>query len=525
HFFDSECNIAAPTSFSVDGNQFGSPALSEFLNRAVDFESAFEYAAEANSAQTTETELPSKYKTELNEEESGSFCAQPNTEEASKSTETQSYDKSSRESCRIIDQAAVLKDPQESSISGAPVEFDEMGRVCKALFGSGEAVCFNYDESGELCEFNYAGIQWKKEAECWVANDRQTDYLVDGKISVLENGSIRIEREDVVRILKLSGTRIDEHKSGSRTESRKLKNKPSPYDLLAKAKAVNSLWLSSRQTIRHGEHAAQPAPLKLDLLDQQKTKLSSPNSMIPSIAEVQTPGTTGANLTCVPSAPIELRSMERSDKLRELEDQLLEAEEKQATVGNTKLRILESWLKSSLWITDRVVGQSSPKHLVQLDQLADLYFEQQRNDLAELTHLRALHIREQFYGKGQPELAISVSGLAKIYEARGNYIRAEEMYKEAISLQESGLRKILFLYSEKVIDSSKLTKQIDAIFASITDLSRMYAKLGKASQCAVVCEKAIGLSAEIAEREPAVAENELKGCIEKHIDEMRLLSI
>ncbi len=518
NYFDSECSIPTPTTFNSENKNVGSSALSEFMNRAVDFESAFEYAAD-QSASTA------KYKDEVQECMEDNSC-QSNFAPELIAAEQAISAETITSNCHSLEQASVLKDSQEISCIGAPVEHDEHGRICKALFSSGESVCFKYAETGALCEFNYAGIQWQKEEEedCWTAHDRQTDYLVDGHITVMDNGSIRIEREDVVRILKLSGTRIDEHKSGSRTESRKLKNKPSPYDLLAKAKAVNSIWLSSRHAVRPlGDHATNPTSLKLDFLDEQNIKNAPIQSMIPQIAEVQT-YSNQSNLTCTPSAPIELRSMERSERLRALEDQLTEQGEKQDSVDSTKLRIMESWLKSSLWITDRVVGQSSPRHLSQLDQLAELYFEQQRNDLAELTYLRALHIREQFYGKGQPELAVSVTGLAKIYEVRGNYVRAEEMYKEAISLQESGLRKVLFLYSEKVIDASKLTKQIDAIFSSITDICRLYSRLGKGQQCAVVYEKALGLSAEIAEREPAAAANELKECIERRLDGMKQLS-
>lgn len=528
-YFDREANIAA-SSFICEAVQ-----PQPYLN---DDAASFEQNSTPSVLIDAQTDFAASYTNELAApvhpellEDDGRVAPMSDMDYVD-SQEMPLPDEPSLATYRMVDQAAVLKDPQESSSVITPIKKDESGRVLKVLFCGIDNVNFAYDQNGDLLEFNYAGMQWTREENGWAAQDRQTEYFVEGQITVLKNGSLRIEREDVVRILKLSGTRIDEHKSGSRTESRKLKNKPSPYDLLAKAKAVNSLWLHAKAPSKTGADLAPPAtPLKLDLLQNDLSSFTMPeshgNSMIPEAAKVHgaNPAVLNpSNLTCVPSAPIELRSLERTEKLRSLEDELLDPESDAAGRSGIKHKSREYWLKCNLWLTDRLFGQSSPKHLEKLDGLAHLYFEQQNNDLAELTHLRALHIREQFFGKGQPELAENVRGLARIYEARGNYARAEEMYKEAIQLQEGGLRKVLFLYSERVIGNDKLDERLDALFACIADLSRLYSFQGKQSLCAVVYEKALALAAEIEEREPN-AQQALKGSAASHLKTMEQFSI
>lgn len=513
HYFDSECTqqTAEPTTFQVS-DEVTQSALAQFMNQAVDMESAFEFAGQTASSVALQDAvfvqhigsdmLPEAILLNIEQLSADELIVPDNASDAN------SFDRSAQDSALAAaadimqDQAAVLKDPQECSSTACGAEKDAAGRVVKALFYGSEIVNFKYDADGFLSAFNYAGIEWKRDDHAWTAQDRQTDYIVEATISVMDNGSIKIQKDDVVRTLKASGTRIDEHKSGSKTESRKLKNKPSPYDLLAKAKAVNSIWLCSS----HKKNSSSAQSCQLDLVSDINIGDSKTSSMIPKTAEIQNarPAVVNpANISCIPSAPIELRSLERSDKLRSLEDELLEPHRKEVSRLHWRLKMKECALKTSLWVTDRMAGQSSPKHLEKLDRLAALYFDQQKNDLAELAHMRALHIREQFFGKKQPELAKNIRGLASIYEARGNYIRAEQMYKEAIELQESGIRKILFLFSERVTDEAKLHEQLDQLFSCINDLNNLYVLLGKQNLCSVVFEKAQSVWDAIAEHEPA----------------------
>ena len=553
-YFDMESSVVAPSTFVPQAEPAKQSALAEFMSKAIDIESAFEFARAVQTLEGLESSPPAldlsstlavmdanpmdlldqglrvvldqNLLADLKEDDGNGIVVPMNSADADVNLDVIVPDEPSLASSRLLEQASVLKDPQETSNTTRPLEVDAMGRVVKALFYGSELVHFNYDDNGELSAFNYAGIDWIRDEAGWAASDRQTEYYVEARISVLENGAIKIEREDVIRTLKMSGTRIDEHKSGSRTESRKLKNKPSPYDLLAKAKAVNSIWLSNTPKTTRSSEQPKPAPFQLSLVSDINFSFPdgefSSKSMIPTAAKAPSisPSVVNpANISCIPSAPIELRSLERTDKLRSLEEELMDEHREHLTRINWRLQLKECWLKSSLWLTDRLSGQSSPKHLEKLDELAQLYFEQQRNDLAELTHLRALHIREQFFGKKQPELAQSIRGLAKIYEVRGNYIRAEQMYKEAIELQESGIRKVLFLFSEKVTDEARLSKQLEQLFSTISELSQLYLSQGKQPLCAVVYEKALAVWDAIGEREPSAKEI-LRASADQYLDLM-----
>lgn len=427
-----------------------------------------------------------------------------------------------------LQQSSSLNDNQESSGVRSTIEKDSQGRVTRALFCGADSVRFVYSEDDQLVEFNYAGMQWSREDEVWTAKDRQTEYFVEGEITVLPTGSIQIARNDVVRVLKTSGTRIDQHKSGSHTESRKLKNKTSPYDLLAKAKPVNSVWLTSRSVPRLNlAQSVQSADLNSTDENQQVTNRCNAVPMIPpeAIARSEKPAVIfQPDDSCFDS---KLQSNPQpyvnEQNLRDMESSLLEQKSPPGAPPLIKKRSLEYLLKCKLWAADRVFGQSSPRHLEQLDKLADLYFEQNKLDLAELTHMRALHLREQFFGKGQPELAINIRGLARVCAARGNLNRADELFKKALELQESGLRKILFLYSEQVIGDARLKKELEPIFAGIAELAELYADNGRQSFCRVLYDKAEALIAEIIRQLPS-SELTLNRSSSHHLRNIRQLS-
>ena len=527
NFFDTESHVGAPTSFVPDQQltQTHGSALAEFMSKAQEIESVFEFGQNIDSSanQAPRPKLLGEHLSRITREHMGARADQapsPSSNATANPISPESFEPCPKNTKRTIDQASVLKDPQESSGSfTSTIERDEHGRVVRALYIGGEYCRFVYDNRGEVSELFYAGLHWKRDADGWFAQDRQTDYRVDGQITILSDGCIRIEKDDVIRTLKHSGTRIDEHRSGSRTESRKLKNLPSPYDLLAKAKPVHSVWLNSRsskESKKTGERLVLHSPMPMDVINGIPVNFleSAPNSMIPDIADV-------ANLMDTGNfPPLTLPTMERAerpDRLRELEDQLAVAEhDSDSSVRTLRLDITEAYLKSCLWIVDRIKGQSSPAHLAHLDRLADIYFSRQRNDLAELTHLRALHIREHFHGAKQPELCPNISGLARIYDSRGNFVRAEEMYREAAALHERGLRKILFLYSERVIDANRLCKQVEPIFASFAELVNFLVTQRKMKEAAAVQNRATQLFNEIT-GESAGLHSILGSVIEPHL--------
>lgn len=522
--FDTESQIASPNTFLPDAQlQRNDSALAEFMSKAAGIESVFEFDDKNAASDTVLGEQLSRvagladFSPAL---EPANTVPLVQTSPENLSTSDMKKELRTSRTMSVFDQAAVLRDPQElSGAFTATIERDQKGRVVKALYIGGEFCRFQYGDNDDLSEIYYAGLSWKKDADGWFARDRQTDYRVDGKITVLEDGCIRIEKDDVVRTLKHSGTRIDEHRSGSRTESRKLKNLPSPYDLLAKAKPVNSLWLNSgSKKTSTGERLVLNSPMSMEVINQLPAPEfpSLGSSMIPPIADVAPLMDTG-NFQAVSMTPSE-RS-DRPDKLRELEDQLAVSEQRNSTstLGSIKEDLVESYLKSCLWVMDRLKGQSSPTHLRFLDRLACLYFDRQRFELSELTHLRALHIREKCYGSKQPELSINMFGLAQIYECRNNLLRAEDLYRESIDLQELGLRKTLFLFSERVIDAGKFSGMVEPLFYKFSELVRFLVTQRKMKEAASLQERAVKIYTEISERESEALRAILSSVVEPHL--------
>ena len=517
-YFDNESQLATPTCFVPEGQgKRDDSALAAFMSKAADIESVFEFEDKSPQVPGPGT-LGAQLSLVAGLSDLGSKPQIPAGQYSLEPEET--FANNAKRSMSMFDQTAVLKDPLETSgVFTCTIERDNKGRVVRALYIGGEFCRFQYGENGELTELYYAGLSWKLDEEGWFARDRQTDYRVEGTITVLSDGCIQIEKDDVVRTLKHSGTRIDEHKSGSRTESRKLKNLPSPYDLLAKAKPVNSLWLNCNSKRNTGERLILHTPMPMDVINQLPDSNFVSNAMIPAIADVAPLMDTG-NFQSV-NLPILERS-ERPDKLRELEDQLAISEQDTSCSMTTfKREMTETYLKACLWVMDRVKGPSSQMHLQFLDRLAELYFSRQRNEMAELTHLRALHIRERLYGAKQPDLATNVSGLARINESRGNMQRAEELYKEAVDLQEMGLRKNLFLYSEKVIDGAKLAMQVEPLFSSMAELVRFFVSQRKVKEAAAVQSKAVQLFQDMSVRESASLRSVLSSIIEPHLLTMK----
>ncbi len=418
------------------------------------------------------------------------------------------------------------------------VDRDESGRVTSVRFGGGDVAEFSYDQSGSVAAFTYAGLTWlHEEAGYWRSGDRQIDYRIDGEVAVLHDGSIRITRVDVTRTLKTTGVRIDEHRDGSRTESRKMRNAPTPFDLLAKSKPVSSVWLSSAspsrdhdriqsiQLFESNDDEMDHSRVVDGLITSSRNRMFTSETVIPTskvesnlrsmdahksakgVPFVQEPQVTTANR----ALPAE------TSMLRNAVSRLPEEKENRSFgewLHSFKRDTSEYALKAILWTNDMMRGPASPCQLPFLDALANIYTEKQQNDDAETMHLRSLHIKETYYGMRQPELAVNVSGLAEIYRRRHNFARAEQMYKEAMRLHEKSVRKNLFLFSQGVFEESRLTREVDALFRCIRGLADTYDSQKKYHATRDLHEIAMGLWGEISDK----ANHKLDAVLEDIID-------
>ncbi|MGH2478739.1 MAG: tetratricopeptide repeat protein, partial [Ktedonobacteraceae bacterium] len=104
-----------------------------------------------------------------------------------------------------------------------------------------------------------------------------------------------------------------------------------------------------------------------------------------------------------------------------------------------------------------------PAHLdmaLSLNGLALLYEGQGKYEQAEALHQRALHIGELVLGPVHSDLAQLLSGLAMLYWRLGKYEQAEPLYKQALSIREeifgpehpditAQLNGLAFLYMEQ----------------------------------------------------------------------------
>lgn len=401
-----------------------------------------------------------------------------------------------------------LAPDHSSAVSGgekSPVEKNAFGLVTSARFGLGEISQFKYDHVGDLCAFNYAGLEWKlSEYGYWQARDKQTDYRVDGRIEVLADGSLKISKDDIVRTIKLSGARVDEHKSGSRTESHKIRNLSSAYDLLARARPITSVWLTSQSVNgikvngqQGNENADSPLPPPVLQSSLESTGDGSASSQQPKLA-----------------------SLAQTVRLRQLEEQFADVQGEKLTLQKIKRDCIEYGIKSALELIARVKGQNSAMLLPFLDRLAHIHLEKQHNDLAELVHLRALHIREEFYGSRHPELAGNILGIARIYHLRSNGSRAEQLYREAAELYQKGLRKTVFMCVQGVVSTDKLIAEVESLFTCLINLFELNQNPEAVKKSSQLQEKTITLLLELLEKNP-VLDPVLQSSVEHYLSNVQ----
>lgn len=89
------------------------------------------------------------------------------------------------------------------------------------------------------------------------------------------------------------------------------------------------------------------------------------------------------------------------------------------------------------------VGPNHEKVALSLNYLAEVYRKQGKfgRGGAEAVYERALKINQQCYGEwnDHPEIAENMNGLAQVYKAQFNYVKAESMFKAAIAMSERTL--------------------------------------------------------------------------------------
>ncbi len=106
-----------------------------------------------------------------------------------------------------------------------------------------------------------------------------------------------------------------------------------------------------------------------------------------------------------------------------------------------KYEVAESLYQRSLAITEKVLGKGHPSVAATLNNLAGLYKAQGKYKTAEPLYQRDLKITEKAMGKDHLSVATTLNNLAELYQAQGKYEVAEPLYQRSLAITEKVLGK------------------------------------------------------------------------------------
>ena len=87
----------------------------------------------------------------------------------------------------------------------------------------------------------------------------------------------------------------------------------------------------------------------------------------------------------------------------------------------------------------QLLGETHPNVASSLNNLAILYKNQGRYELAETLYLQALQMRKQLLGESHPDVASGLNNLANLYKKQGRYELAETLYQKTLEIAEQRL--------------------------------------------------------------------------------------
>jgi tetratricopeptide (TPR) repeat protein len=96
----------------------------------------------------------------------------------------------------------------------------------------------------------------------------------------------------------------------------------------------------------------------------------------------------------------------------------------------------EPLLVQALEMRKRILGEDHPDVASSLNNLASLYKSQGRYEDAEPLYVQALEMRKRIFGEDHPDLASSLNNLAELYRSQGRYEEAEPLYVQALEIRK-----------------------------------------------------------------------------------------
>ncbi|NEQ42229.1 MAG: tetratricopeptide repeat protein [Leptolyngbya sp. SIOISBB] len=153
----------------------------------------------------------------------------------------------------------------------------------------------------------------------------------------------------------------------------------------------------------------------------------------------------------------------------------------------------ESLISQALELRKRLPEQGNPDIAASLTDLARVYRGQGRNHEAEPLYLKALELRRQQLGEEHPEVIASLYNLARLYYYQARYEEAEALQQQAL---ESRRRQL---------DEGDKDDNID-VADSLNSLARLYEAQGRYEDAQPLYQEALNLRQDfLGENHPDVA--------------------
>jgi hypothetical protein len=353
-----------------------------------------------------------------------------------------------------------------SASSGATVDWDHTGRVISSTFSCGHVCQFRYDANGILYGFTYARLAWSTiDGINWTSRDQLCDWQLTARVTVREDGTIRIEKDHVTRVLRLNGTMRDEFPDGTNIESMRPTAEVTPADLMAvsvpRAFVREPQGISSSQIIREAElsqQAGEPPAAKEDAAD-----------------------TPGAVRRVIAGGM-------RMSKLRVAED---ETAPRQSLKDEARVAFDTFVASTAIRLLEVTKGAEALELVPFLDKMAATCHRERRVEEARLLHERALTIRRAHQGPDHSDTGINLHALGRIYLEWGRYTEAEQFLLDAVKTHEKGLRKTRFMHSTAAVTDVELREQLQHLINSLHSLCSLYHEQRKLHLCGQLYESAV----------------------------------
>ncbi|MBV9122673.1 MAG: serine/threonine protein kinase, partial [Planctomycetes bacterium] len=127
--------------------------------------------------------------------------------------------------------------------------------------------------------------------------------------------------------------------------------------------------------------------------------------------------------------------------------------------------------RDTLETRKQLLGDKSPEYADSLTNLASLYFSEGQYTQAEPLYQQAMTIYKEALGDHHPRYAASLNNLATLYQAMGQSDKAEPLFHQALEI--TGKSRPRVLMSTAKIGPERDTREKESLYASATSMNRL----------------------------------------------------